>query len=108
MPLINGLKALEYLPCLAETKPYDPLLSGETSSRVAPTLAGSATGRAREKADRFGGFELTRSRNACKIPDLSRRTYILRDQQYQIKCRPSAVKLRLLLYCPYVPLRGIL
>ena len=40
MPLINGLKALEYLRGLAETKTIPILfLSGETTARVAPAVA---------------------------------------------------------------------
>jgi two-component system, chemotaxis family, chemotaxis protein CheY len=40
MPLINGLKALEYLRDLAETKNIPILfLSGEASSRLAPALS---------------------------------------------------------------------
>jgi CheY-like chemotaxis protein len=40
MPLINGLKALEYLRGLPETRNIPILfLSGETSSKLAPTLA---------------------------------------------------------------------
>jgi len=40
MPLINGLKALEFLRGLQETKNIPILfLSGETSARVAPALS---------------------------------------------------------------------
>src|SRR2546425_13349181 len=39
MPLLNGLKALEYLRALAETKNIPILfLSGEASAQVAPAL----------------------------------------------------------------------
>ena len=43
MPLINGLKALEYLRGLEETKKIPILfLSGESSAKVAPTLSSAS------------------------------------------------------------------
>jgi CheY-like chemotaxis protein len=43
MPMINGLKALEYLRGLEETKGIPIIfLTGETSDRVTPTLENSA------------------------------------------------------------------